>query len=170
LLGRRSKRLRPGWYQRPISPRTGYAPKGLDYLLRAARAVRSRRLVAQSYSGWPNERSGGPVKTEQDPLDQDPPKTMAKSLAAIRRLEKTVSRADDIEGVVPRYGGLYGEYGTPFAEGGEYVKLIRKRRGRSSTNSHRTYTRRCRLAGARECHRPSPLIDWQSAGSGLECG
>jgi nucleoside-diphosphate-sugar epimerase len=100
---------------------------GLDYLLRAARAAGARRLIAQSYTGWPNERAGGPVKTEEDPLDPHPPKTMTKSLAAIRHLEETVNRADDIEGVVLRYGGLYG-YGTPFAEGGEYVKLIRKRR------------------------------------------
>jgi hypothetical protein len=54
---------------------------------------------------------------------RDPP----ESLAAIRHLEVTVSGADGIEGVPLRYGGLYG-YGTPFAEGGEYVKLIRKRR------------------------------------------
>jgi hypothetical protein len=49
---------------------------------------------------------------------------MAK--AAIRYLEETVSGLQDIEGVVLRYGGLYGP-GTPFREDGEYVKLIKKR-------------------------------------------
>ena len=34
-------------------------------------AVGVRRFVAQSYTGWPNERAGGPVKTESDPLDPD---------------------------------------------------------------------------------------------------
>src|SRR5512133_865213 len=43
--------------------------EGLDYLLQAARTVGARRLIAQSYTGWPNERTGGPVKSEEDPLD-----------------------------------------------------------------------------------------------------
>src|SRR5215469_4711077 len=47
---------------------------GTDNLLAAAQAVGVRRLIAQSFSGWPNVRTGGPVKTEDDPLDPDPPK------------------------------------------------------------------------------------------------
>ena len=43
--------------------------KGTDNLLAAAAEAGTRRLVAQSYTGWPNERSGSPVKTENDPLD-----------------------------------------------------------------------------------------------------
>jgi nucleoside-diphosphate-sugar epimerase len=101
--------------------------EGLDYLLRAARAVRARRLIAQSYTGWPNSRTGGPVKTEDDPLDPHPPESMAKSLASIRYLEQTVKGLEDIDGVVLRYGAFYG-HGTPFSEDGEYVKLIKKRR------------------------------------------
>src|SRR5579859_2730723 len=31
------------------------------------------RVIAQSYAGWPNARTGGPVKTEDDPLDANPP-------------------------------------------------------------------------------------------------
>jgi hypothetical protein len=46
---------------------------GLDYLLRAARAIGARRLIAQSYAGWPNIREGGPIKTETDPLDRTRP-------------------------------------------------------------------------------------------------
>ena len=43
--------------------------RGTDNLLAAAAEAGTRRVVAQSYTGWPNERSGGPVKTESDPLD-----------------------------------------------------------------------------------------------------
>ncbi len=37
--------------------------RGTDNLLAAAAAAGARRFVAQSYTGWPNIRSGGPVKT-----------------------------------------------------------------------------------------------------------
>src|SRR3954452_22891788 len=43
--------------------------KGTDILLDAARQAGVRRLVAQSYTGWSNPRTGGPVKTEADGLD-----------------------------------------------------------------------------------------------------
>jgi nucleoside-diphosphate-sugar epimerase len=101
--------------------------EGLDYLLRAARAVGVRRLIAQSYTGWPNERTGGPVKTEDDPLDANPLPSMAKTLSAIRYLEETLSQSEDVEGVALRYGGFYG-YGTSLGEGGEHLKLFLKRR------------------------------------------
>ena len=43
--------------------------KGTDYLLEAAQEAGTRRFIAQSFVGWNNARTGGPVKTEQDPLD-----------------------------------------------------------------------------------------------------
>ncbi len=101
--------------------------EGLDYLLRAGRTVGTRRLIAQSYTGWPNIRQGGPVKTEQDPLDPEPLPSMAKTLAAIRYLEGTLSAAEGIEGVALRYGGFYG-YGTSLGDGGEHLRLFRQRR------------------------------------------
>src|SRR3954467_14048154 len=39
--------------------------EGTDTLLAAGRAVDVRRFVAQSFAGWPTERRGGPVKTEE---------------------------------------------------------------------------------------------------------
>ena len=47
-----------------------------DHLLSAGRAVGVRRFVAQSYAGWPYARTGGPVKTEEDPLDPAPVDSM----------------------------------------------------------------------------------------------
>jgi nucleoside-diphosphate-sugar epimerase len=101
--------------------------EGLDHLLGAARAVGARRLVAQSYTGWPNERTGGPVKTEEDALDPTPLPSMTKTLVAIRYLEETLSSSEEVEGVALRYGGFYG-YGTSLGEGGEHMKLFLKRR------------------------------------------
>ena len=99
--------------------------EGLDHLLAGARAAGgTARLVAQSYAGWPCARTGGPVKTEDDPLDPTPVPSMSETHAAIRRLEATVSEA---EGIALRYGGLYGP-GSGIAPGGEQVELVRKRR------------------------------------------
>ena len=82
--------------------------EGTDHLIAAARAAGARRLVWQSYAGWPYARQGGPVKTEDDPLDPEPPADARESLAAIRHLEAAVMGADGLEGVVLRYGGFYG--------------------------------------------------------------
>jgi nucleoside-diphosphate-sugar epimerase len=101
--------------------------KGLDYLLDAARASGARRFIAQSFTGWPNERAGGPVKTEQDPLDPNPAAGSRESLAAIKHLESAVTGAEGIEGVVLRYGFFYGP-GTPFERGEPIVELLRKRK------------------------------------------
>jgi 2-alkyl-3-oxoalkanoate reductase len=81
---------------------------GTDNLLAAAIGVGARRFIAQSYTGWTNVRAGGPVKTERDPLDPDPPAAQRQTLAAIRYLEHAVLDATGIEGVVLRYGSLYG--------------------------------------------------------------
>jgi nucleoside-diphosphate-sugar epimerase len=79
---------------------------GTDNLLAAARAAGAGRFIAQSYTGWPNIREGGPVKTEEDPLDPHPPAAMAEGLRAIRHVEQAVSGFPG--GVVLRYGSLYG--------------------------------------------------------------
>jgi nucleoside-diphosphate-sugar epimerase len=81
--------------------------RGTDYLLDAARAAGTRRVIAQSFTGWPNQPVGGPVKTEDDPLDPHPPASMVQSLRAIEHVERAVP-AGAPEGLVLRYGLLYG--------------------------------------------------------------
>ena len=98
--------------------------EGTDNLLEAARAAGVERFVAQSYAGWPSARVGGPVKTEDDPLDPDPPKQTRAALAAIRHLEERVTAAG---GVALRYGGFYGP-GSGLAPGGDQWEMVRKRR------------------------------------------
>ena len=99
--------------------------RGTDYLIRAARQAGARRLIVQGYSGWPNIREGGAVKTEEDPLDPDPPKWQRESMAAFHHIESVVPAAEGLEGVVLRYGGLYGPTGMTSSEA---VELLRKRR------------------------------------------
>jgi nucleoside-diphosphate-sugar epimerase len=82
--------------------------EGTRHLLAAARATRARRFVAQSFTGWPNERTGGLVKTELDPIDPRPTTVSQQTVAALRSLESMVTGASDIEGVVLRYGLFYG--------------------------------------------------------------
>jgi nucleoside-diphosphate-sugar epimerase len=81
--------------------------EGTDHLLAAARASGVRRVVLQSYTGWPNARTGGPIKTEDDPLDENPPANQRETLAAIRYLENA-ARETPLESVVLRYGNFYG--------------------------------------------------------------
>ncbi len=103
--------------------------EGTDHLLAAGRAVEVQRFVAQSYAGWPFARTGGPVKTEDDPLDPTPADAMRETHEAIRYLEEAVTGAGWTEGVVLRYGGFYGP-GTSFSLNpeGEHIELIRKRK------------------------------------------
>jgi 2-alkyl-3-oxoalkanoate reductase len=82
--------------------------EGTDHLLAAARAVGARRVVAQSYAGWPFARTGGPVKRETDPLDPDPPRALRSTLDAIRHLEQAVTGIRWAKGLVLRYGAFYG--------------------------------------------------------------
>lgn len=100
---------------------------GADNLLAAAQSAGVRRFVAQSYAGWPYARIGGPVKTESDPLDSDPPPALRESLKAIQYLESAVLHASGMDGLVLRYGGFYGP-GNAIGENGAIVEQVRKRR------------------------------------------
>jgi nucleoside-diphosphate-sugar epimerase len=93
--------------------------EGTDALLEAAAETGVGHFVAQSYAGWPYAREGGPVKTEDDPLDPSPVPAMSKTLAAIRHLEEAVTGAS---GIALRYGTLYG------SPDDAQVPLVRKRR------------------------------------------
>jgi len=93
--------------------------EGTDVLLAAARAAGVHRFVAQSFASMRNLRAGGMVKTEDDPLDPDPPADMRESHAAMRHLEQAVTESG---GIVLRYGGFYG------ADNDGMVDPVRKRR------------------------------------------
>src|SRR5256885_13417864 len=98
-----------------------------DNLLAAARTIGTRRFIAQSYCGWPYAKKGGPVKTEEDPLDPKPPESFSKTLAAIRYLEDKMRTVTYLEGVALRYGMFYGP-GTAIGKGGAIFKMVKKRK------------------------------------------
>jgi 2-alkyl-3-oxoalkanoate reductase len=79
--------------------------EGTDALLAAAREAGVSRFVAQSFASARYERTGGAVKTEDDPLDPDPPAKSRESQAAMRHLEEAVTNAG---GIALRYGVFYG--------------------------------------------------------------
>jgi 2-alkyl-3-oxoalkanoate reductase len=74
--------------------------KGTDVLLAAAREAGVRRFVAQSFASYRTAREGGPVKSEDDPLDPNPPANARRSFAAMAYLEQAVT---DFAGIVRQY-------------------------------------------------------------------
>jgi nucleoside-diphosphate-sugar epimerase len=79
--------------------------EGTDALLAAAREAGVRRFVAQSFASYRYAREGGPIKTEDDPLDPNPPAGARETNAAMRYLDQAVT---DAGGIALRYGGFYG--------------------------------------------------------------
>ncbi len=79
--------------------------EGTDALVSAARDAGVRRFVAQSFASYRYVREGGPIKTEEDKLDQRVPRHADESFAAMIHLEDTVM---EFGGIVLRYGGFYG--------------------------------------------------------------
>ena len=92
--------------------------EGLDHLIAAAQASGVPHVVTQSYTGWPNIRSGSWVKDEEDPLDPEPPRAQRETLEGIRYLEDATQK---VGGTVLRYGGFYGDATNAM------VPVIRKR-------------------------------------------
>src|SRR4051794_23173459 len=92
--------------------------EGTDNLLAAAREARVNWFVAQSFASLRYARVGGPVKSEDDPLEENVPASARASHAAMRHLEDAVTR---FGGVVLRYGVFYG------ADNDGLVEPVRKR-------------------------------------------
>jgi nucleoside-diphosphate-sugar epimerase len=92
--------------------------EGTDALLAAAREAGVRRFVAQSFASYRYARTGGPVKTEDDPLDPTPPDAARETNAAMSHLDEAVTGAG---GIALRYGGFYG------ASDDGLVTLVRRR-------------------------------------------
>jgi 2-alkyl-3-oxoalkanoate reductase len=100
--------------------------EGTDNLLAAARHAGVKRFIAQSYCGWPYAGVGGPIKSEEDPFDSDPPQQFQRTLDAIRHLENAVTGSTAPEGIVLRYGAFYGPDTGLFD--GPMVEQVRRRR------------------------------------------
>jgi nucleoside-diphosphate-sugar epimerase len=100
-----------------------------NHLLAAGRAVGARRFVAQSFAAFRFARTGGPVQTEADPLDPDPPAPLRPVVEGLLYLEDAVTTIDWGEGLALRYGGFYGAgTGISLAPDAVMAAPIRKRR------------------------------------------
>jgi nucleoside-diphosphate-sugar epimerase len=119
----------PRRMERDFAPTNRLRTEGTDHLLAAGRAVGIKRFVAQSFAPWPYARTGGPVKTEDDPIDTEPPAQVRTTLEAIRYLERAVTGAEWTEGIALRYGGFYGP-GTSLGLNpvGEQIEMVRARK------------------------------------------
>ena len=87
--------------------------EGVDHLLAAAQATDVRQIVSQGHASMNGIRTGGWVKTEDDPLE------VLAGTTAIKHLEDAVVGAG---GAVLRYGGFYGPGAWD-----EQLALVRKR-------------------------------------------
>lgn len=100
--------------------------EGTDHLIAAAEAAGVRRFVTQSFAAWPYARRGSWVKTEDDPLDDDPPAQVRRTLDGIRYLERATLDGP-FDGLVLRYGGFYGP-GSGLDRTGAIADAVRRRR------------------------------------------
>ena len=63
------------------------------------------------------------MKTEEDPLNTDPPKQVRETLGAILHLESVTTGTPGIEGLALRYGGFYGP-GNALGKGGAMLEAV----------------------------------------------
>jgi nucleoside-diphosphate-sugar epimerase len=96
-----------------FAPTIRLRTEGTDHLMAAAEATGVGHVVAQGHASMNGIRTGGWVKTEDDPLEPIP------GAEAMVHLENAVVRAG---GAVLRYGGFYGPGATD-----DQVQLVRKR-------------------------------------------
>jgi nucleoside-diphosphate-sugar epimerase len=112
-------RLNPRKYAEATEPTSRLREQTAPYFLAAAREAGVRRVIFQSIS-FMVAPQGPPVVDETAPLSDDP---ITKATAT---MERYVTSAEALEGVVLRYGFLYGP-GTWYAPDGFMAELARKR-------------------------------------------
>lgn len=123
LLTALSPKFKPG---SSLEPTNRVRIEGTRNLVAAARAAGARRLVAESVA-FMYAPVGDWVKAEEAPLLEPPPGNFGPARRALASLEEQVLGAEDIEGLVLRYGWLYGP-GTHYGRGGSVAAQVRKRR------------------------------------------
>jgi len=112
--------------RRGSEPTNRLRREGTRHLVEAAVAAGTRRVIAESIAFlYPPSRPG--LAGEEEPIWIDAPQPYATMIAALAELEHTVTRTPGIEGIVLRYGTLYGP-GTFYAPHGDLIRQLRKRR------------------------------------------
>ncbi len=98
---------------------------GTRHLLAGARAVGATRFVYQSIA-FMYALTGAWIVDEDAPIAVDAPDPFGASVRGTLEGERLTLEAGEVEGVVLRYGQLYGP-GTYFAHDGYFAHLARKR-------------------------------------------
>jgi nucleoside-diphosphate-sugar epimerase len=122
LPSRFDVRKMKGMYEATNRVRT----EGTRNLIDGARAAGARRMVAQSIA-FLYAPEGDAVKDEDARTFEDAPEPFGSGVEAVLDLERQVTGAEGIEGVVLRYGWFYGP-GTYYAQDGSTAHEVRKRR------------------------------------------
>ncbi len=110
----------------PLAATNRLRREGTRNLVAAAKAAGARRLIAESVAFF-YAPEGDWVKDEEEPLFLDAPAPFGHAAAALADLEQQVLGAKGIEGIVLRYGWLYGP-GTYYAHDGSLTEDALKRR------------------------------------------
>lgn len=119
------KAINPRKMEEQLAANDRLRREGTRNLVEAALSAGARRMVAQSIAFVYAPR-GGAVQAEEGPLYLDAPWPWRRTVEAARELERLVTETNGIEGVVLRYGNLYGP-GTAYAPDGAIAELVRKR-------------------------------------------
>ena len=110
----------------PLGPTNRVRKEGTRNLIDAARAAGARRVVAESVAFLYAAR-GDWVKDEEAPLFTGAPAPFGDAVDALVDLERQVTGAEGLDGIVLRFGWFYGP-GTAYASDGSQADEMRKRR------------------------------------------
>jgi nucleoside-diphosphate-sugar epimerase len=110
----------------PLAPTNRVRTEGTRNLVAAAQAAGARRIVVESVAFF-YAPEGEWVKDETAPLNVGAPGNFGAAAAALAELERQVAEAEGIEGVILRYGWLYGP-GTFFDRDGSQTEDALRRR------------------------------------------
>ena len=121
-----------------LAPTNRLRIEGTRNLVAAARAAGAKRLLAESVA-FLYAPVGGWVKDEGAALAADAPAPFGAAVAALADLESQVMGAEGIDGVVLRYGWLYGPR-THFARSGSQAADVRRRRAPLVGNGGGTFS------------------------------
>jgi 2-alkyl-3-oxoalkanoate reductase len=119
-------RLDPKAKDDPLAPTNRLRIDGTRNLIAAAKAAGARRLIAQSVAFF-YAAEGDWVKGEDAPAFAAAPGPFGTAGAALADLERQVTGAEGLEGVVLRYGWFYGP-GTYYDRDGSQTEDFHKRR------------------------------------------
>lgn len=121
------QRLDPRSIQRDLAINDRLREDGTRDLVAAAQQAGATQMIAQGaaflYMPLAGVAGRPALRSEEDALDFEAPKPMLRSINALHMLEHTVRSADGLEGVIVRFGHLYGP-GTAFAPGGAIARRV----------------------------------------------